>query len=72
MKTVNFIKNTRVTSTLTSFIKDRRGYGMAEMMIIVAIAAAVSAAVLVALVPSLQNMHTTASNNIRSFGGSGF
>lgn len=72
MKIINIIKNTRMTSTLNAFIKDRRGYGMAEMMIIVAIAAAVSAAVLVALVPSLQNMHAAASNNIRSFGGSGF
>lgn len=71
-KTIDLVKNTRVTYLLIYYLRDRRGYGMAEMMIIVAIAASVSAAVLTCLLPSLQGMHTAASDNIRSFGGSGF
>lgn len=57
---------------LLSILKDRRGYGTAELMIMIVIAAAVSGAVLTALLPSMQNMHNKASNNIRTFGGSGF
>lgn len=57
---------------LLAILKDRRGYGTAELMIMIAIAAAVSGAVLTALLPSMQNMHNKASNNIRTFGGSGF
>lgn len=57
---------------LLVILKDRRGYGTIELMIMVAAVAAISAAVLSALLPSMQNMHNKTSNSIRMFGGSGF
>lgn len=53
-------------------LRDRRGYGTIELMIMVAAVAAISAAVLSALLPSMQDMHSKTSSGIRTFGGSGF
>ncbi len=57
---------------MLEFLKDRRGYGTIELLVLVAAVAAISAAVLAALLPSMRDMHNKLSNGIRTFGGSGF
>jgi len=58
--------------TLKSIIKDCKGYGVAEWVLLVVLSSIIAIGVLSQLLSPVQNLHNKASNNIRTFGGSGF
>jgi hypothetical protein len=61
-----------ILSTLKKIIFDERGYGVIEWVIILSITGGIATAVLVKLLPALQNAHTTTVNKITNITESGF